>query len=113
MQEENLVSVDTILNYFKCAIEQRIPLPPADYLDSAAKLNVLLEEIDEAWILARMELNKKKVGLIESGMRVAQAQVFVEATGEWAEMMRIIAKRERVRQFIMLAKKRSELREWE
>ena len=81
--DENLVTIDTIISWFKKSVEEKIPISPARYLDASSKLMILLSDLDDELLKAKFEYE------------------------------RLERKRTRIMEFIRISKKRTELREWE
>jgi len=107
------VTVDGILSWLKDQIESKQPIPPHVWMDSAAKLNVLLEDIDDELAAVKMKVNEMKYEITKEGVSVAAAKVAAEASTSYAQMMKLESKRDRIKEHIRIAKKRAELREWE
>lgn len=107
------VTADSILKWLKEQIEAREPIPPSKWLDSAAKLNVLLEDVDDKIATLKMNVNNGKFGFMEEGKTAAYAKAAVEAHDSYGALLRVEAKRDRIKEHIRIAKKRAELREWE
>ena len=109
---EDKVTIDSILGYLKNAIEEKIPLPPTSWLDAAVKLNVLMEDLDDEWVSAKMAVAEQRAFLIKEGNSVSAAKSEVEGTPEFREFLRLEAKRERITEYIRLCKKRTEVKDW-
>lgn len=105
--------IDDIISWFRIQIENNNPIPPSKWLDEAMKLNVLLEDVDEQWAFARLSVNQLKAHGIEDGLPASTAKIKAEATAEYKVMLDLEAKRDRIQEFIRLAKKRATLKEWE
>jgi len=110
---QKLVSLDSILAWYREKIESKQPIPPSIWLDGAAKLEVLVEELDEDLVEAKMAVNEEKASLVREGNSVAAADALVEATPAFRTYLTLKAKKERVVEFIRLAKKRTELSTWD
>ena len=83
MDNKDLVSIDTILEWLRKSVEEKQPIPPSTFLDAAAKLIVLLADLDDDLIKAKFEAE------------------------------RLQRKRDRIVEFIRISKKRVDLKEWE
>lgn len=112
MESEQRVTTETILGWFKEAIESKLPVPPADYLRAAIKLSVLLEDIDEEIVKVRMLINEMKSKLVQDGQKASHADIICMATPEFGQHLALSAKRERIMGFIQIAKKMSETSQW-
>lgn len=110
---KELVTINSIWDYFKGAIEDKQVLSPAVWLDGATKLNVLL--LDKQDSLVEMEsLVACMVEEIENaGSSHAKAKNSVKRTIEWKEMEKMKNKIKRVEELIRILKKRSESNYWD
>ena len=107
---KELVSIDTILDYCKEQVENRIPVPPSIWLDWSWKLDSLLGDLDEDLVKAELAYNRLIANSIKEGQSATAAKLLAKATEEYAEFQRLVAKRDRVYEFIRIAKKRTEVR---
>jgi hypothetical protein len=106
------VTLDGIIGYLKKAIENREPLPPATFLDAATKLEILLQDLDEELIAARMNVAEKRAAFLLEGKTVALARTLVEADPMYKVYLTLNAKRERINEFVRIMKKRVEIKDW-
>jgi hypothetical protein len=110
---ESITTMDGIISYLREVAEQNIPIPPSAYLDSATKLNILVEDLDNELISTRGKVANLKASLIGEGKSVAAAEVLVEASELFSTYLKLEAKRERIAEHVRLCKQRTELRHWE
>jgi urocanate hydratase len=110
---ENPNTIDSILRWLHDKTEKGEPISPSVYLEKASNLNTLLEELDEDWVKAKMNCSMILATYVSTGNSVASARVLMEASEERMALLRLEAKRERVKEHIRIAKKRSELKNWE
>jgi len=104
MENKELVTIDTIINFIKENVENKQPLSPAVYVDAAAKLNVLLS--DEHALLHKLqgEVARERVKFIEIDMTATEAKMRVEAMPMYEQMLNQKAKIERIVEFIRISK---------
>lgn len=101
---ENLVTTDSILNWFKENVKNKEVIDPNMWLDSARKLNVLISEEHDKLLELQQQVAQKKVDFINIGEPVARAKAKVEATDIYKEMNRQNAKIEQIEEHIRIAK---------
>ena len=83
METDDLITIDSIIAWMKRSVEEKKPIAPSTWLDAAAKLNVLMGDLDD---------------------EIMQAKFAYES---------LQRKRDRIVELGRIAKKRTELREWE
>ncbi len=103
------VTVHTIMDWLHEQIAKRIPITPAVYLDSAQKLVVLLQDIDEDLIRAEMDYRREKSLHMTQGASGIEAETRAKGSARYAEYLQLKALRERVMATVQIAKKRTEL----
>ena len=71
---EPKVSLELIVNTMKNWIESKVPIQPSVYLDSAIKMNILLEDLDDDIAQKHMELEKleRKQKRVVEHIRIAK-----------------------------------------
>jgi len=106
------VTRETILRTMREWVEAKIPIPPDKWLDSAAKLNVLLEDLDDELLDAKMRVAEEKALLIQHDNSVNKSDALVQASPHYREFLRLKAERSRIEEHIRIAKKRTELDSW-
>lgn len=101
-----LISADTILDYFKTAVGENKALNPQLWADAAMKLNICLIDEEEKLHLARRTVAEMKLKYLDAMEKrsVADAEARVEATQEYQDMRRQESKCARIEEFIRLAK---------
>lgn len=107
------MTIETILDWIKDKIDQAVPVSPHDWLDSAARLNVLMLDLEDELVAAEMEINTAVSKKLESGMAHNAARSLVKGTEAYGHFLKLKAKKERVVEFVRLAKKRTELAHWD
>lgn len=111
MQE--LITIDTIMDYFQKAVEEKTPISPSLWLDGAIKVTALLGNLDDELVEAQFATTTLLAGLLDTGVSVSLAKAKMNATEAYKSFLKLKAKRERVEQFIMLAKKRCSLQSFD
>ena len=110
----NDVTLDGIIEWMKVQVENKNPIAASTWLDAAAKLNLLLLDLDDLLVDAEMEVNKlTHEFLLVPGATVASSKTAVRSSDAYGKLLKLKAKKERVTEFIRLAKKRTELQAWD
>ena len=110
---EQLVSVDSILDFLEDAVSHKMVLDAHQWLTAAQKLNVLLgNEHDELFEL-QQEITRATVLELESQEKrnVALAKTMVQASDQYREMRSQEAKIKRVEEFIRIAKLQARMKD--
>jgi hypothetical protein len=105
-------TIDTILEALKDAVEGKVPVSPADWLESALYLNTLREDLQEELISAEMAVAEKLAAVVGEGGSVAKAEVLAKATPEYKKLLELKAKDERVSRHITICNNRARLSEY-
>lgn len=106
---EELVTIDTILNWLENKVKWKESIHPSVWINAASKLNILISEEKERLYDLEQRVAQLKVSQIENGKSVAESKVRVEATNEHKEMKKQQARIERINEAIRLAKYQSRL----
>lgn len=109
------VTVDTILDFLKEAVESKAPIAPSTWIDAAMKLNVLLgDENDKLYDL------QQKVALIRLGfltsqnkVNVSEAKLRTEVTDEYKQYHKQKARIAQIEEQIRIAKVQARVRDTE
>lgn len=104
------VTTETIIGFLKDCVEQKIPVAPSMFLDSAFKLNLLLgDEIDEL-----LELEQKVAMLrtkyILEGDTVAKSKAKVEASDYYRMARKQKARIDQINEHIRISKIQARMR---
>lgn len=99
-------SIDTILAWFKEAIQAKMPITPTQFIEASEYLNILignendkLAELEQKVALARLQFMEA-----EENKSVAEAKVRIEATDIYKEMKKQKNKIAQIIEFIRLGK---------
>ena len=111
--ENKLVTIDSILDWFQDAVERKMPVSSAVYLDGCQKLIALLGNFDDSLIEAELAYRRLRSGFIEDGKSAAEAETRAKASDAYRDYLKLKAKRDRINEFVMLSKKRVGLESWE
>lgn len=101
---EPIVTIDIILEWLKEQIEQKQPIDAGTWLDSAQKMNLLLQDESSKLYAIEQECAKIKAELITNGATVSSAKITIEASNEYRGAREQKAKIERVIEAIRLTK---------
>ena len=105
-----LVTVDTIIDYLKDCVEQRLPIGPDVWLDAAQKLVALSSDESERLFELQHELAVIKMQQMEDGATAAKAKIFAEAFPEYKDMQKQKARIEQIQEMVRIAKLQARLR---
>lgn len=103
------VTTDTILNKLQEWVESKVPIPPDQWIDAAAKLNTLRSQDDDLLINLEQTVAQRKYDKLQEGFTSAKAETYVKTLPCWSEMKRQQAKIKIIEETIKIAKKRSQL----
>lgn len=108
-----LVTVDTIIDFLKEQVEQKLPLSPSVWLDAAMKLNVLLADEHDILFDLQQKVANKRVDVLQEDEKgnVSRAKMYVEASDEYRDMNKQKAKIERIEEFIRLSKVQARMKD--
>lgn len=106
-----MITTDTIVEYLKNAVEQKIPIPPTVWLDSAVKLNLLLSDEQAELFDLEQKVSLMRLNLLQEDDKrnVSAAKLIVEASDEYKAQKNQKAKIDRIIEFIRLAKVHSRI----
>lgn len=109
---EQKITIEFILSTLQGYIENKDPISPVLWLDSAQKLNVLLgDETDSLFDLQQRVAQIKLSYLVAQEKRnVSEANLRTEASDEYRDMCKKKARIEQIEEFIRLAKHQATMR---
>lgn len=102
-------TVSEIMQGAKRAVENGIPISPAQWLDAAQRLAVLIQDVDDSLIDAEMEYRELRSKFMQEGASGVQAETNAKATNSYRRLLGLKAERERIAWFVQIAKKRVDL----
>ena len=108
MQKEN-VTIDTILDWFREAVKTRNPISANIWIESSLKLNILVEELDDAIAEIEGEMARIEGELIGEGETAAAAKRISKGKVAYTEYLKAKGKRKRIEEFIRLSKKQAQI----
>lgn len=111
IRDDDFITIDTILNWFKRVIENKESVPPSVWLDASSKLNILAEELDDELAELNGKVVEEKTTLILAGKSVSKAEALSERI-EFVRRKKLEAKRQRISEHIRISKARAREREW-
>ena len=105
-----MITVDTIINWLVEQVENKNPISPQTWLDSASKLNVLLGgESEKLYKLEAICHQKRAEYMCNPQMTSSKAEILVKAMPEYTEAKIQKARIDQIIEHIRLAKKQSML----
>lgn len=110
---EEIITIDTIVNYLKECVEHKVPVDAHTWTDAAQKMIVLLgDEHDKLYDLEH-SLASQRVVLIEGGYNSTKAKQYIEATEDYKNSRKQKARIGRVEEMIRIAKIQARLKDTE
>lgn len=104
-------TADSIIDWFKGAVASKKIVPSEKWMEAALLLNIL--RLDEEALLndMRRKVAEKKIELLDKMEKrnVSEAELRVEATPKYQEMKNQQSKCDIINEFVLLAKKNSDL----
>ena len=107
---DNLTTIDSIIDYLKDKVEQKIPIAPTLWLNAAQKLNVLLGNENDRLAELFQSTRKIIIAHIEEDKSATESKARMEMTDVYKEYNKQKAKIVQVEEFIRLAKAQSRVR---
>lgn len=108
----DLVTTDTIISWLKEQVEQKNPVAPSTWLDSAAKLVVLLGDESDKLHRLQQRVAQMRVDLLKDPqMTVAKAKLITEATEEYRQMKDQESKISLVEEHVRISKIQARMRD--
>lgn len=101
-----MVTLDTILDWFKEAIENKVPISVDQWLDAASKLETLSEDLDDSIALYEQEMNNKMAEYIRDEKPAVQAKILARSDVDYGDYLKKVAMRKRITEFVRIAKRR-------
>lgn len=97
-------TLETVLRDIGEMVENRIPVGPEQWLQSAQFLNLFLEEETNKLYDLQSRIAKLRAQLLPTAKSVAALKVTIEATDDWCEMKKQEAKIKQVEEYIRISK---------
>lgn len=104
---DNLVTCDSIMEWFEEQVAQKHPISPDVWLDGASKLNVLIGSEHEKLFDLEQGVTIFESGLLGRGDTSSSAKTKSRATDLYRQMQTQKAKIRQIEEFIRLAKHRA------
>ncbi len=101
------MTLDEMLDVIRNNILMNEPIPPAKWIEYALRINVLAEDIDNQMAGMEAWMAEQQARMIKEGESAAKAKVLCVQEIEYADYLTLKAKRKRIDEYIMLAKKRA------
>jgi uncharacterized protein YlxW (UPF0749 family) len=106
---EDLITIDTIVNWLLMMVQTKQPVHAATWLDASQKIVVLLQDEQEKLFELDQEVAKARNLSLESGESVARAKSRVEELDIYKEARKQKAKIERAIELIRISKLQSRM----
>lgn len=112
---DDLVTIDTIINWLKEQVEKKVPISPHLWVDAALKMTVLLGSEHDRLYDLQSWVAQEKVNYIDNNDSVAKANAKVQTGKNYNLMKKQEAKIGRIEEMIRVAKLQARLKdnEWQ
>lgn len=107
------VTTDTIIDWLKLAVEQKVPVDAHTWLDAAQKLTVMIGDEHDILFGLQSTMAKKRVELLEQGFTVAKAKAYLEADPIYTLMQRQKARIGSIEEMVRIAKIQARMKDTE
>ena len=97
-------SIDTIIEFFTQAVENKQPIPPTQWVEAGEFLNILIGSENDKLSLLEQNVAKEKLRMMGESKSVAETKVKIEATDIYREMKQQRNRVAQIIEFIRLAK---------
>lgn len=111
--QNDLITVDSILDWLKACIEQKMPVDAHQWVEAALRLNVLVVDEHDMLFTMQQAVSKKRVELLEGGKNATQAKMIVEASDEYRLTQSQKARIGRIEELVRIAKVQARLKDAE
>lgn len=115
VSEIDLGTIEGILQWFKEACEEKQAITVTQWLNAGLRLNVLAQELDEKEAEYKFLMDVKEMELIEEGKPASKAKILKRTAlsgDEYKQYLKIQAQKERILEFIRLAKRYGEVEQY-
>ena len=107
--EKEKVTIESIMVWFKTAIEEKHPVSIEQWLDGAGKLNILAEDIDNEIAMLEADMKFEECKLIEADVPASKANVLKIKAVNYKEYLKKKALKDRITEHIRIAKQRTQI----
>lgn len=101
---DELISVDTILDWLSEQVKHKRPIPPETWLDASIKLNLLKSDENDHLIELEHELAVKRANYVNEGGTSAAAKIRLEADPLFVEVQKVRAKLKQIEEAVRQGK---------
>lgn len=106
---EEKTTIDFIIKTLIDWVENKRTVSPTVWLESALKMNILLDDVVKEICDLKQIIAVKKVEYIEKGMKVNEAQSRIEATDEHRKLNELQGRYKLIEEQIRLSKARAKM----
>jgi len=103
-EQKEPVTIDSILFWFKESTEKIKPISNAQWLDSAAKLNILAEDIDNQIDEMDFKMAEREREMIKEGESAVKAGILRTEVIDYKKYLELKSTRKRIDEHIRIAK---------
>jgi len=102
----------TLLEEMERRVEENQPVSPAQWVEAGIRINMLVGDMDNQIAEFDAAITKLEAEYIKQDYPQAKAKILARNDIDYGAYLNLKATRDRISQFIMLAKKRAETREF-
>jgi len=107
MQEK--ITIESIMDWLKEAVEKKLPISVEMWLDAAAKLNILAEDLDNEIAMLEADMKLEECKLIEADVPASKASVLKIKAIDYKAYLVKKALKDRIVEHIRIAKQRTQI----
>lgn len=100
-------TIDSIMAEMERRVIANEPISPASWCESAMRINLLADSLDNELAHFEAELNSKEAEYIRADMPAARAKKLARAEVDYEGYLKLKARVHRLQEWILLAKKRA------
>ena len=104
-------TIDSIMEEMQGRVINNDDISPASWVESALRINSLVDEVDFQIAKYEAQLINIEAEMIKKDIPASKARILARNEIEYETFLRLKAKRNKISEYIMLAKKRSAIQE--
>jgi len=101
------MTIDSIIEELSQRVADNIPISPASWCEAAMRLETLATNLDDDLAILQGKMENKEAELLQEEMTSAKAKTLSKLCIDYPEYLKLKAKIKRIDSFIITARKRS------
>ena len=101
------MGIDEIIGEMKDRVEQNIPIHPASWVESATRINVLADTLDNQLAEYEGTMAEKEAEFVQEGEPANKAKILARNYINYTAYLKLKARIKRIDEYIKLAKRRA------